>query len=151
MSSKRSSSSFTISWPFIIMCIIGYNLFFSDDEDKKDVDVEPLDEKPAVVETIDEQPNKIDDLVGKIKKEIDTSVVIQTAKDEFKKAKDELTDEFKAKKDELTKEKETVPEPEEKLVEEKAEVKTEPPAKTEPSLEPIDPKSSDNEPQFTDL
>ena len=141
MSRRKSSASFTISWPFIIACVIGYNVFFGDDEDKKNVDVEPLDDRPAVVETTD-KPNSIDDIVGKIKKEIDTSVVIQGAKEKIKA-------ELESIKDGSSK-KESVPESEPTEKPQEEAVAKAPPESDVPDLEPINPKT-DSEPQFTDL
>jgi hypothetical protein len=70
------------------MCIIGYNVFFADDEPED----KTVKEKPAVVEQqLDENRNKIDSVIKDIKKEIQTSVVIQDVKEELVKIKDELT------------------------------------------------------------
>jgi len=93
--SDSNKSSFIFSWPFIIMCIIGYNLFFDDDDETKTM--ESVDqETPAVVETIKEdKPNSIDSAVKRIKKEIATSESLKSVKEELSKAKDEIINEFK--------------------------------------------------------
>jgi len=83
---SRSSFRFSISWPFIIGCYIVYSIFFgSDDDEKKAVDI-----KTTVNVEQKEIPNKIDETVDRIKKEINTSEVIQKAKDEFIKTKEEF-------------------------------------------------------------
>jgi hypothetical protein len=99
---SKSSFRFSISWPFIIGCYIVYSIFFgSDDDEKKAVDI-----KTTVNVEQKETGNKIDETVERIKKEINTSEIIQKAKDDLLKAKDELM-----KKDESEKvESEEIPE-----------------------------------------
>lgn len=150
MTKRKSSAGFTISWPFIVACIIGYNLFFGDDEDKKDVDVEPLNEKPAVVEKVNKKPNSIDEIVKKIKKEIDTSVVIQESKDTLTDAISEVQKIVKKDKSEPPPYEEPKDAPPQNLESVDIKKSTDIKEKPESTLEPLK-NEKDNEPEFTDL
>ena len=104
--SRRRRASFTISWPFIIACIVGYNIFFGDDSDDKKSTETVDQETPAIVQSTD-QENSIDATVEKIKNEIKTSEVIQSAKKEFSQLKEEVMSEVKK---DWSKKEETKPE-----------------------------------------
>jgi outer membrane biosynthesis protein TonB len=98
MSRRSSRASFTLSWPFIIFCIIGYNVLFDDEESDKKSTESVDQETPAIVQSTDEKPNTIDSTIDRIKKEINTSVVIQQAKEEFGNLKDEVLSELNSEK-----------------------------------------------------
>jgi len=138
MARRSGRASFTISWPFIIAMIVGYNVFFGEDDPSDKTVVEETVQVESGNEQLKENRNKIDETINKIKNEIETSVVIQEVKQEVKKLADEVKTEFNSGK---TKDD---PPPDEKPKE------TPPPViqeeeKSEPELEPLD----DNQPEDT--
>ena len=73
-----SKSTFTLSWPVILLLIAGYNIFFDDDEDEK-TDVKKETSTITIVE----------DKKTDVKKE--TSTIAEDMKELGSKIKDEVT------------------------------------------------------------
>lgn len=86
--SRRSRASFTISWPFIIACIIGYNIFFGEDEPVDKSVIEPTQQ----VETTSDKGEIIKDALKDAAEKIKSSDELRKARDEFVSIANEFKD-----------------------------------------------------------
>ena len=122
---SKSSSSF-ISLPTIIFLVVMYNIFFDDDEEKKDVEVK-VDDNPIVSEDLKDGLND--------------------AKEGFKEAIEKAKEAFVKAKDEFIKPDETP------MVEEKEQPKEEVivSKESDDGLMPLDDESEDKDPLFKKL
>ena len=122
---SKSSSSF-ISLPTIIFLVVMYNIFFDDDEEKKDVEVK-VDDNPIVSEDLKDGLN---DAKEGFKE------AIEKAKEAFVKAKDEF---IKPDETPMIEEKE---QPKEEIIVSK---------ESDDGLTPLDDESEDEDPLFKKL